>query len=134
MTIDLQFRVTNYERVARLARELAGDRKYRGYIRDTITGALKDLTDYTKSVTHRETGLLASAITWEYDSHAMTGRLFISPRYVRAAGMQLHWAWIYGAFEHARGGDHAFFDRAMQERVPYTAARELRANIRTFDF
>jgi hypothetical protein len=132
--IDLQFKIGNYARVARLAKELAGGEKYRGYIRDTITGALKDITDYTKSITHKETGLLSSAITWEYNSHSMQGRLFISPRYVRAVGNRLHFAWIYGAYEHARGGDHAFFQRAMNERVPYTAARELSAHIRTFDF
>lgn len=132
--IDLQFRVSGHDRVARLAKELAGGTKYRGYIRDAIVGALQDLTTYAKSITHKETGLLASAITFEYNTSSMVGRLFISPRYVRASGNRLHFAWIYGSFEHARGGEHAFFERTVQERGPFTVARELNAKIRTFDF
>jgi hypothetical protein len=132
--LDLQFRVSGYDRVARLARELAGGQKYRGYIRDAIVGALQDLTNYAKSIAHKETGLLASAISYEYNTSSMVGRLFISPRYVRASGNRLHFAWIYGSFEHARGGEHAFFERTMNERSAFSVARELNARIRTFDF
>jgi hypothetical protein len=134
MPIDVQFKVSNYKKVAEVARRLAGGETYRGYIRDTVTGALQDLTNYAQNITHKETGLLASALTWEYNSHSMRGRLYISPRYVRAQGSTLQWANVYGVYEHDRGGDHAFFERTLRERAPFTAARELNANVRAFDF
>lgn len=135
MPIDIHFKVANYARVAKVAKQLSDGKTYRGYIRDTIQASLQDLRDYTSSIVHKETGTLSRGIEWQYDSTLMRGRLLIAPWAIKVSGREtLQWAQVYGVFEHRRGGEHAFFQRAMRERAPHTAARELQANIRTFNF
>jgi hypothetical protein len=103
---------------ARQAIAMANDSKtWRGMFKDVIEEALEDLTHYAASITHRETGNLAESHMWSYDSHRMKGQIFINPRSVWLQGNStIRWPKIYGPYEHARGGSHAFYERTMKER------------------
>ena len=129
----IEFKVGNYARVSKAARELSNGERYRGYFKAVMTAALQDLAAYVSSITHKETGTLASGIIWTYDTYSKKGRVFIAPWAIKVAGNKLQWANVYGLYEHRRGGSHAFFARGMAERAPSTFARELDAHIRMFD-
>ena len=95
-----------------------GNKTYRGMFRDYISGLLKTSEVYAKSITHKDSGELAKAITWKYDSHRMKGSLFVDPGAVwHSSRGVIRRPAVYGIYEHARGGSHAFIKRTFEERV-----------------
>lgn len=134
MPLDIQFKTSNYEKLRAAVLAINDGERYRGYMKDTITRALADLRDYVREITHRETGTLAESHQWEYDSHLMKGRLYIAPWMLKLHGHRVQWPYVYGPYEHARGGTHAFYERAMSEKAPFTVIREMNANIRMFEW
>ncbi|HSN78206.1 MAG TPA: hypothetical protein VL334_24305 [Anaerolineae bacterium] len=75
-----------------------------------VREATVQLQRYSIALTHVDTGALKSSHTMEVK--ALWGRIFISPSAVNPhGGLPAR----YGPFEHARGGDHAFYDRAVAE-------------------
>ena len=73
-----------------------------------VTGGL---LRYTLMIVHRITGGLASSLRIERISDA-THRIFIDPSGVNPLGDRPA---EYGIKEHALGGEHAFFERAVNE-------------------
>jgi hypothetical protein len=113
----LAVRVTGYEPLKRKLTVLSNKEYYRGLFRDELSKLLQHGAYYAATITHKETGHLAASHTWEYDSHRMRGRIFIDRRVAYARGSTVQWPVIYGVYEHARGGSHAFYDRTYKEFI-----------------
>ncbi len=117
VSFSLELTARNYDRVRAAISKMADHAWYRGIIRDTAQDVLQDWARYASSITHKLTGQLAGAITWDYDSHRSEGHVYINERIVYRTGRAtLRWPKIYGKFEHDRGGSHAFFDRTLRDR------------------
>ena len=130
LSFELIVSATNYPRIRQALETMAGQKWYRGIVKDTATAALQDWALYAKKITHKLTGLLSESFVWEYDSHSQKGRLFINPRIVRRQGRNtLAWPHVYGVFEHDRGGSHAFFSRTMSARGSKVLEAGMRALI-----
>lgn len=107
----------NYDRIRKALATMASKEWYRGIIRDTAREILPEWVQYTKRITHKLTGLLSESFTWSYDSHRSEGKVFINPRSVAKRGQStVIWPKLYGPYEHARGGSHAFFARTLSDR------------------
>lgn len=128
--VGIALNITEWYKAQEAVALLNDGEYYRGLMKETIEGILEDLTNYAESITHVETGTLAGAHMWEYDSHKMQGRIFIDPTRAKYEGPAVIWnvgimtvsrvqyAAQYGFFEHERGGEHAFYERTYKERAP----------------
>lgn len=132
-SLFLEVRITGFYKAKAALEMLANRQFYRGMFRDSLTYMLSGARDYASSITHRITGMLAESHEYEYDSHLMRGWVYINPRVVYATGSTLRWPRIYGVYEHARGGSHAFYERTMREAMPDLANSGIRVMIRTLD-
>lgn len=112
----LEIRLANYYRLRNALSELGP--LYRGAFRDSIQEALFVLRNYAQRITHRQTGTLARSHTVFYNARALSGYVYPDPAYlkpsVQGQGKSLS-ASEYAEYEHARGGSHAFYERAMVE-------------------
>jgi len=75
-----------------------------------VREATVQLQRYSIGLTHVDTGALKGSHTMEVKG--LWGRVFLSHSAVNPHGGRPA---RYGPFEHARGGDHAFYDRAVAE-------------------
>lgn len=64
--------------------------------------------------THVDTGALRASHRMEVGG--LRGRVFIAPDAVNPQSNAR--TAVYGAYEHARGGNHAFYDRVIAEQGP----------------
>ena len=69
---------------------------------------------YTVAITHVDTGALRASHRMEVQG--LRGRIYIDPTARNPRSGQR--TSVYGPFEHARGGEHAFYDRAAEESGP----------------
>lgn len=128
--LRVEINVTEFNR-AKKAISMVNDRgTYRGMFRDEIKRDLVYLTWYAKQITHKQTGVLALAHTWEYDSHRMKGKIFIGDKVSWLSGSTIRRPHIYGVYEHARGGSHAFYERTAKEAAPKKLPDGLRAAVK----
>ena len=128
--LSIEINVSQFRR-ARDAIAMANDSKtWRGMFRDTVPTMLEELCDYAQEITHRRTGWLARSHVWSYDSHLMKGRIFINPQNVYLEGSQIRWPKVYGPYEHARGGSHAFYQRTVKEHGAAVAITGLSVGVR----
>ena len=132
-TIELAFRISNYYKVRDALVRMSSQDYYRGMFKRMFTEALEQMRAIAASVTHRETGQLAGAHRWEYDSHRMTGRLYIDPRIAYARGSRVQWPSIYGVYEHRRGGSHAFYQLTYEQSTRLLPDVGLRVMIEEVD-
>lgn len=65
------------------------------------------------ALTHVESGALRASHMAEY--YGTRGRIYINPATVNPRGQR---PVEYGVYEHARGGSHAFYTRAVNEYGP----------------
>jgi len=117
--IIIELNVAEWAKASKAMAFLIDGEKYRGMFRDTMPDMLEALAEYAADITHEETGNLADSFGWEYDSYRTRGRIFIKPnrpKYQRNYS-PYNWAHIYGVYEHARGGEHAFFQRTVNENA-----------------
>lgn len=72
---------------------------------------------YAASITHRQSGILASAHTssFEVGGGDFRGRIYLDPAVKGERGTPPS---IYGLAEHAKGGSHAFYERTAAEAWP----------------
>jgi len=95
---------------------LNSGKTYRGMFRDAITTQLNYLTWYARRITHKMSGVLALAHTWKYDSYRTRGVIFINPNVSWMQGRSvIRRPYVYGVYEHNRGGSHAFYARTVRE-------------------
>jgi hypothetical protein len=114
--LRVEINVAEFNRAKRAISMANSKGTYRGMFRDEIKKDLRHLTAYAKRITHKESGVLALSHTWEYDSYRTKGRIFINPQISWIQGRSvIRRPHIYGFFEHARGGSHAFYDRTVSE-------------------
>jgi len=91
-----------------------------GALGRAVAFAMSTTHAYAVAVTHRDTGTLAASHMMKWEEPGMKGRIFINPRAVNPkSGARPS---VYGLYEEARGGDHAFYYRAVYEPAPTVAA------------
>lgn len=81
-----------------------------GAVEAAVQVGLIKVHRYAVSVTHVDSGSLRAAHRMEMESGGLRGTVFIDPGVVNPRSKQLPAE--YGVYEHARGGTHAFYDRA----------------------
>lgn len=87
-----------------------------GALGQLIKDATIDLHRYDVSVVHVDTGALKQAQRMRLEG--AYGEIFIDPYAVNRNKQR---PIVYGPFEHARGGEHAFMDRTITEYWPTVA-------------
>ena len=110
----LRVRIANY---ASLRRELSRFQEIqRGAFSELTKDVLGELRDYAEAITHRRSGTLASSHRVYFDSSHQRGYVAPDPTFAadRGRGRQQS-VEEYAAYEHNRGGSHAFYDRAISE-------------------
>lgn len=75
---------------------------------------------YAVAITHVDTGALRASQRMEVDDRALRGRVFIDQTARNPVSGSL--TAVYGVAEHARGGEHAFYERVIDERAEAIAA------------
>ncbi len=113
-TVSLHVRLTNYYKVRDAL--MAKQNLYRGAFRDTIKRMLMEMRNYAHFITHRETGVLAASHDINYNPRRLSGYVYPSDDRPKLVGRRTQYPSEYGTYEHARGGDHAFYQRALDER------------------
>lgn len=103
--------------------------KLQGRLGRALQMAMAELHRYAVSITHvwivwggalrasHRVGL--PTLTENYGR----GEIFIDPAAMNPRGQRPS---IYGVYEHARGGEHAFYDRTVKEAGPNAAGRAIR--------
>lgn len=81
-----------------------------GALGQLIKDVTLDLHRYDVSIVHVDTGGLKQAQRMRVEG--AYGEIFIDPY---AVNRNKHRPIVYGPFEHARGGEHAFMDRTVSE-------------------
>lgn len=81
-----------------------------GAFGEAIREATVQLQRYAIGLTHVDTGALKSSHRMEVKN--LYGRIFLDPGAVNPHGQRPA---RYGPFEHDRGGEHAFYDRTVEE-------------------
>lgn len=90
----------------------------RGAFTTYVLEVLNGLRDYAEDVTHQQTGTLARSHVVDYDSRHQRGEIHPDPSFVKPPmGRQGRTQSVedYAGYEHARGGEHAFYERALHE-------------------
>ena len=76
---------------------------------------------YAIYVTHVDTGTLRRAHRMAWEEKGPRAMIYLSPSATNwRSGRR---AWVYGPYEHNRGGTHAFYDRTMDEYAKPAMAR-----------
>lgn len=110
--VVLRVNLVNYYKVRSQLEAL--ESRYRGAFRDTIKHMLNVMRDYAEQITHVETGTLASSHEIYYNPRRLSGYIYVGDlQKLRGNSRQI--ASEYGIYEHRRGGDHAFYERALNE-------------------
>ena len=104
----LKFQNDNNKRIAAMKPSGAAGR--------ALQYGLTALHRYAVATTHRDTGTLAASHIMELDLSSLRGRIYINPSARNPKSGQM--AAIYGPHEHARGGQHAFYKRTIDEAGP----------------
>lgn len=69
---------------------------------------------YAVAVTHVDTGSLRASHRMEVNG--LRGRVYLAPEAINPRSRQK--TSVYGYYEHERGGEHAFYERTVNERGP----------------
>jgi len=81
-----------------------------GAFGDAVKEATIYLHRYAVSITHVDSGALRAS--HHIELRGRMGAIYISPSAVRSDGGRPS---VYGPYEHARGGSHAFYARTLAE-------------------
>lgn len=79
-----------------------------------IQGATAEAHRYAVAVTHVDTGSLRASHRMEVNG--LHGRVYLAPEAINPRSRQK--TSVYGYYEHERGGEHAFYERTVNERGP----------------
>lgn len=93
-----------------------------------IHTTLTVLHRFMTGITHVITGALRASVRLEMEG--LRGHIFIDPSSVNPIGGER--PVDYGPVENARGGDHAFFDRTVQQ-APQAVSQGVRAFLNSFE-
>lgn len=110
---DIRLQIYGVPPVLDRLRRVAAALKPDGAFGQGLVEAGNDLRDYAASVTHEDTGNLAGAHRVRVSG--LKVELYLDPGAINPRSHQS--AALYGPFEHARGGDHAFYDRTRREKA-----------------
>lgn len=85
---------------------------------------------YAEKITHVDTGALKASHRFEMYADESGGTVFIDPGAVRKDGKVPS---VYGPYEEARGGSHAFYERTVNEAGERLGALALKTLTEAFD-
>lgn len=102
-----------------------------GAFEDAIRFATIEAQRYAVTITHVDTGALRAShrIKLESPSQGPRGVVFIQPGTLRSGRAEPA---VYGFFENARGGQHAFYGRVPSERGGQIARQATNAMLRSW--
>lgn len=133
--IDLKVTVSDYARAANAIKIANNGKTYNGIFQRTITDILDKSTRYARDIVDVDTGHLYGALTWKYDSHLMSGMLFVSDRTAWNSSTNVRREpQKYAVYEERRGGKHAFMRRTMTEKTEKISLIGLHAKVETFSW
>lgn len=84
-----------------------------------IQGATAEAHRYAVAVTHVDTGSLRASHRMEVNG--LHGRVYLAPEAINPRSRQK--TAVYGYYEHERGGEHAFYERTVNERGAFIRQR-----------
>jgi len=84
-----------------------------GNLGQAVQFATLEAERYSIGITHVITGTLRASERVRYDNANTRGYVYIDPTTVNP--VERTRPVVYGPFEHARGGGHAFFERTVNE-------------------
>ncbi len=91
-----------------------------GPLEAAVRGATLQAQRYAIAATHIDTGTLRAAHTIEVNGKI--GMVYIDPAAINDRTGQ--YAAVYGPYEHERGGEHAFYERALDDIMGIGRAAE----------
>lgn len=108
---DFSAEIGDLEELQRLNAAMIAELKPSGALGRAVQRITLLAQRYAIDITHRDTGALAGSHRVDVQGHQ--GRIFLDPSASNPRSRQL--VSRYGAFEHERGGDHAFYERTANE-------------------
>ena len=103
--------------------------KPRGALEKAIHGATMRAHRYAVAITHVDTGALRASHRMRMERRGMRGVVYIDPGSVNPRSSVRPYR--YGVYEHDRGGDHAFYERTVEEEGPRIADEAVRSLVRS---
>lgn len=98
-----------------------------GAAEDAVRDAIASLHRYAVSITHvgQYPGGGALRASHRMEVEGLEGMVYIDPGSTspRRSGRRKYKPAEYGVYEHARGGEHAFYDRTVESEGPQVIAR-----------
>lgn len=111
----IRVRILNY---ASLRRQIEAFQEiHHGSFSLLIRETLDELKDYSAGITHVDTGTLAASHRVTFDAARQRGEISPDPSFSKRRGRlgRVQSVGQYAAAEHARGGSHAYYERALSE-------------------
>lgn len=132
MTVEIKAHIAGIQRMQDANAKRMALLQPRSGLGRAIRDATTKLHRYAVSITHVDTGTLRAAHRMDYSESGgiARGRIFIDPNAVNPKSKRK--ASLYGPFEEARGGSHAFYGRTISERgaqIMREAAEQLRREV-----
>lgn len=129
--LSLEVRVSDFQKAQRAIMMANDGETYRGMFKETIEYALSMSLWYMKNIVHFDTRRLWGALDWKYDSHRMSGEVYISDRTAWNSSANVRREpQKYGIFEEHRGGPHAFMHRTLKEKTEVIAPAGLSRKVK----
>ena len=126
--MDIKVTVQLLEDVQRRVKERTMALKPQGAFGRLVRDILDSMHKFIRSVVHVDTGSLKAAQRMEWEG-GLRGEIFTDPSVTNPkSGVR---PVIYGVYENARGGSHAFFDQTVAA-APSMVAKGLRAFLDEF--
>ena len=109
---DLDLTITGVQEAQRANLEAIAALRPGGAFGRAVVYATTAAHRYAVAITHVDTGALRASHRVEVSG--LRGRIYIDPGAVNPRSAQR--PAVYGPYEHARGGSHAFYQRVVEER------------------
>lgn len=110
---DVTKTITDIQRAQRLNNQAIAALRPDGAFGRAVQIVTAKLHRFMVSITHVDTGALKGSEWMEINMPRLSGRIFINPSFRNPRSGQR--PADYGPIENARGGEHAFFDRTLNE-------------------
>lgn len=105
--------ITGIQELQRANLKAISELKTSGAFGRAIIYATSQAHRYAVAFTHVDSGALRAAHRIEIHPSGLHGSIYIDPSAINPKGQKPS---MYGIYEHARGGAHAFYQRVEQER------------------
>jgi len=113
VSVDPKLTIRGIQELQRANQKMIHALKPEGARGRAVLYATRGAQRYATAITHKDTGALKASHRMKYDDKTATGNIYIDPRSINPRSFELPIE--YGLYEHARGGEHAFYKRTVDE-------------------